>query len=202
MKILFFIAALFFCLVSCNNDKASNSNILPEPKAAEVAKSDSFFPVTSFIKGQMRLLDSIPVTPLHTITINNKIDSQWIKQTALKSLLAPFLSPEIRETNMVNYFKETSFKDQTLNAITFTYDPVKSLPDSITLRHWDVYIDPETGTVTKVYLVKHQAEKLGMVTLQLTWKTNKYAMIVTLQDQPDGTTKLIKEDKFIWNFNI
>ena len=201
MKILFFIAAISLVAVSCNNNKASNSNINSISHTTDSVKIDSFFPVTSFIKGQMRMLDSMPVTPLHTITINNKIDSLWIKQSELKSFLSPFLSPEIRETNLVNFFKETSFNDQTLNAITFTYDPLKVLPDSISLIHWDVYIDPETGKVTKVYLVKNQSEKLGTLTLQLTWKTDKYAKIVTLLNQPGGITKLIKEEKFIWNFN-
>lgn len=116
-------------------------------------------------------------------------------------MLASFILPEIKETNMVNYFKETSFNDQTLNAITFTYDPIKPLPDSILLRHWDVYIDPESGKVTMVYLVKQIKEKAENKTLQLTWKTDKYAMIKTIVNKADGSTKLLKEDKFIWKFN-
>lgn len=202
MKLFCFIPILLIFFTSCNSkNKTNNTDIRTTASDLPALKKDSFFPVTSFIKGQIRQLDSLPVTPLHITTINNKIDSQWIKKEQLKKELATFLLPEIKETNLVNYFKETSFNDQTLNAITFTYDPLKPLPDSISLRHWDVYIDPETGTVTKVYLVKQLKEKSANLTLQLTWKTDKYATIVTILIEAGGKTTLLKEDKFIWNFN-
>lgn len=200
MKLLLFVPVLVFFFTSCNNQN-KNLNLIANTEDLPALKKDSFFPVTSFIKGQIRQFDSLNVTPLHTITVGNKTDSQWIKKDELKNMLASFILPEIKETNMVNYFKETSFNDQTLNAITFTYDPIKPLPDSILLRHWDVYIDPESGKVTMVYLVKQIKEKAENKTLQLTWKTDKYAMIKTIVNKADGSTKLLKEDKFIWKFN-
>lgn len=200
MKSIFFVAMLGIAIIGCNS---SSNKALPAATQVEIeeVKKDSFFPVTSFIKGQLLLLDSLQVTPLHTITINNKVDSIWIKKAGLPSLLSSFILPVIKETNLTNYFKETSFKDQTLNAITFTYDPIKALPDSIPLRHWDVYIDPETGKVTKVYMVKQFKEKEKIITQQLTWKTDKWAMIVTLTNKLDGSTLVLKKDKFIWDFN-
>ncbi len=200
MKFIFFVAMLGIIITGCNS---SSNKALPAATQVEIeeVKKDSFFPVTSFIKGQLLLLDSLQVTPLHTITINNKVDSIWIKKDELPSLLSSFTLPVIKETNLINYFKETSFKDQTLNAITFTYDPIKALPDSIPLRHWDVYINPETGKVTTVYLVKQFKENEKIITQQFTWKTDKWAMIVTLTNKPDGSTLVLKEDKFIWDFN-
>ena len=183
------------CTTSTNNKTPAITTIVNE------TKKDSFFPVTSFLKGQMITLDSLPVTPLHTITINHKTDSLWLKKKQLIPLLNGFLSPEIKETNLIKYFKETSFNDQTLNAITFTYDPVSLLPDTLPLRHWDIYIDPESGKILKVYLVKKFKEKENIITQQLTWKTNKWATITTLLNKPNGDTQLLKEEKFIWNFN-
>ena len=199
MKELFFSAIIILMVVSCttstNNKTSGIATVVNE------TKKDSFFPVTSFIKGQMILFDSLPITPLHTITINNKTDSIWLKKSELILLLANFLSPEIKETNLIKYFKETSFNDQTLNAITFTYDPVTALPDSILLRHWDIYIDPESGKISKVYMVKQLKQKEDIVTQQLTWKTNKWATITTLLNKRNGNSQLLKEEKFIWNFN-
>ena len=198
----FFAAIIILFAIGCSN--ATNDKTLPAASPATAAsevKKDSFFPVTSFIKGQLKTLDSIPITPLRTIKINDKTDSVWVKKADLANLLAGFISPEIRETNLVKYFKETSFNDQTLNAITFTYDPLETLPDSILLRHWDVYIDPQTGKISKVYMVKQLKEKEGNITQQLTWKTDKWAMIVSILNKPDGTTQLLKEDKIIWDFN-
>lgn len=199
MQKFFFLVIIILvaigCTTSTNNKTPAIATVVNE------TKKDSFFPVTSFLKGQMITLDSLPVTPLHTITINHKTDSLWLKKKQLVPLLNGFLSPEIKETNLIKYFKETSFNDQTLNAITFTYDPVSLLPDTLPLRHWDIYIDPESGKILKVYLVKKFKEKENIITQQLTWKTNKWATITTLLNKPNGDTQLLKEEKFIWNFN-
>lgn len=201
MKIIVFVAGILLIAAGCRSSSNKQPQTLDTITVASEVKKDSFFPVTSFIKGQLLILDSLPVTPLHTIAINNKIDSIWIKKNQLISLLSPFISQEIKETNLINFFKETSFNDQTLNAVTFTYDPLKALPDSISLRHWDVYIDPESGKITKIYMVKQLKEKDSLITQQQTWKTGKWAMIVTLLNKPDGNIQLVKKDTFIWDFN-
>lgn len=201
MKKIFFSVIIVIVFNGCTSHNTSTSSAASTDSAAITEiKKDSFFPVTSFIKGQMILLDSLPVTPLHIITIDHKTDSIWLKKAQLPTLLADFLSPEIKETNLTNFFNETSFNDQTLNAITMTYSPITVLPDSISLRHWDIYINPETGNITKVYLVKQLKNKDGITTQQLTWTTNKWAMITTLLNKPDDSTKILKEEKIIWNF--
>ena len=165
-----------------------------------VSKAPSFFPVTSFIRGQIITLDSIPVTPLQITTIHNKVDSAWLTKQQLLPLLQPFLTPVIDETSMLRYFNETRFNDQTLNAITFTYDPIGKLPDSISLRHWDVYVSPEKGRVDKVYLVKNIRENDASITQQLTWQTDQMAKITTILNKPDGKMELLKEVVFTWHF--
>jgi len=202
MKKIFLLAIIVVVLKGCTSHNTATTSV-PSQRDSTIAneiKKDSFFPVTSFIRGQMILLDSLPVTPLHTVTINHKTDSFWLKKAELMPLLADFISPEIKETNLINYFKETSFNDLTLNAVTMTYDPVTVLPDSLALRHWDIYINPESGNVAKVYIVKQLKRKEGLITQQLTWKTNKWAQITTLLNKPNDSTQLLKEEKFIWNF--
>lgn len=144
----------------------------------------------------------MPVTPLQLITIKGKTDSSWIPNRELKQLLLPFLTPVITETSHSKYFKETKFNDQTINAVTFTYDPINMFADSITLRHWDVYIDPETGKVIKVYIVKRIKENNQIFTQQLTWQTNKMAKITTILNKPEGDMELLKEVVFIWDFTV
>ena len=160
----------------------------------------SFFPVTSYIKGQMLILDSMPVTPLLITTVKGKSDSAWLTKEKLKLFLQPFLNPVIGETNLMGFFKETRFNDQTLHAITFTYDPPGKLPDSMSIRHWDVYVDPDKGIVTKVYIVKQLKERDQQLTRQLTWQTDKYAKITTLRNKQDGGLELLKEELCVWDF--
>jgi hypothetical protein len=140
------------------------------------------------------------VTPLLTTTVKGKTDSVWVPAIKLKPYFAPFLSPVINETNLKEYFQETRFNDQTLNAITFTYDPARELPDSISLRHWDVYVDPDKGTITKVYLVKEFEENNKRYTQQLTWQTDKSAKISTILNNPGGQLELIWEETITWKF--
>ena len=194
------IAAIIVCLLygcASHSDQASTSAV--EPPAEKVI-ADSFFPVTSFIRGQIMVLDSLPITPLKITTVQQKSDSAWLAKKEVQPLLQPFISPVIAETNLTSYFKETKFNDQTLNAITFTYDPIGNPPDSIQLRHWDVYVDPEKGIVTKVYIVKNIRENNQSYTQQLTWQTGKMAKISTILNKPGGDMQLIKEVVLLWKF--
>jgi hypothetical protein len=194
----FLFAALLLCLFSCHN----KSDIVPStvPAAAPARTDTSFFPVTAFLKGQMLQFDSMPVTPLHIITIRDKSDSQWIKREQLKSFLTAFLEPEITETNLTKYFTETKFNDQTINAITLTYDPIGPLPDSMSLKSWNVYIDPKTGNVTGIFIVKRTTANNQSITQQLTWESNTSAQIVNILNKPDGSGEILSQEKFIWNF--
>lgn len=196
MKNYGIITITILVLYSCTN----NSKQISTADNIYKIKTDSFFPVTSFIKGQLITLDSLPVTPLQLTTIKGKTDSVWLTKDGLMPMLLPYLIPVISETNFTKYFKETIFNDQTLNAVTFTYDPVSILPDSITLRHWDVYVNPESGNVIKVYIVKKLKENNQIFTQQLTWQTNKRAKITTILDRPDGSMELLKEVVYIWDF--
>jgi hypothetical protein len=188
------IAVCLFILNGCfNNSDKMNAT---EKKTTV----DSFFPVTSYLKGQIIILDSLPITPLQITTIKGKSDSVWIPKNDMKKLLDPFLSATINETNLVEFFTETKFNDQTLNAITFTYDPSRIIPDSISLRHWDIYINPETGIVEKVYIVKNSKEGKNNFTQQLTWKSNEMAKITTILNKEDGNKELLKEVVYTWKF--
>lgn len=192
------ILAIFgFVLYSCSNNSQQ-----PATTPTSVKKdSVSFFPVTSFIKGQIRTLDSLPITPLQLTITKGITDSVWVQKKDLQALFQPFLSPVIDEASLVPYFKETRFTDQTINLVTFTYDPKIGLPDSMELQHWDVYVSPETGSVVKTYLVKKLHNNGMEYTQQLTWQTNKKAKIVTILNKPGGGMELINEVSIIWDFS-
>jgi len=94
---------LAICLMILNGC-FNNSNKINTAEKKVLA--DSFFPVTSYIKGQIIVLDSLPVTPLQITTIKGKSDSVWITKNDLKKILSPFLSPTINETNLVIFSKK------------------------------------------------------------------------------------------------
>jgi hypothetical protein len=166
MSKIFPVICLSIILLGCASKKepeASTTNT-----QSDSTRTDSFFPVSSYLKGQMIILDSLPVTPLQITTIKDRKDSVWLTKEKLRQVLQPFLKTDIRETNLIQYFKETRFNDQTINAITFIYEPSQPLPDSMSLRNWTVYVDPEKGLVTKIYIVKQLRSYGKLITQQLT----------------------------------
>lgn len=193
-KISLSILVVFTLLmVSCN----SENKTLPVYTIPQ--DSTLIFPVTDFLIGQINEIDTLPVTPLKTTSINDKTDSIWIKREEVRTFATPFLSPVIDSASMDFYFTGKSFLDATLNLFTLTYDPRKTLPDDIALRHWDVYIDPVDNKVQRIYLVKEDNIGGEHIITQLTWYANEWCSIRTIIQKPTGEQK-IKEEKVTWNF--
>lgn len=184
---LLFLLIIVILFGRCHSPNHSMDNNSPPRDSVHI------FPVTSFLKGQLKMLDTMPVTPLKTISENGKTDSTWLKREDIRKNAGAFLSPVIDSATMFSLFTEKSFLDQTINAYTFTYDPKIKLPDSVHLVHWDVYMNPQTNDISRIYLVKENAD----TTTQLTWLVNKWYSIRTIIQAP-GKKPVVKEEKMTW----
>ena len=178
---------------SCNN---APPNIKKEVAAPAKAK-ETFFPVTDYIKGQIFEISNKGITPVRYITINGHTDSSWLVHDELNEAFKEFLHPEIDSSNLTGLFTEKKFLDQTINAFTFTYDATGNLPDSMSLQHWDVYVDPETGKVRRIYMVKSAGINK---TLQLTWLGNKSCKMILIDNAANGNSPIEKEVNITWDF--
>ncbi|MEO8764110.1 MAG: hypothetical protein ABI416_07480 [Ginsengibacter sp.] len=196
-----FYTTSILCLGACHSSKEKQSVAInnTEENLKTTDEAPSFFPVTDFFLGQLKETEGLPVTPLKITITGNRQDSLWLKKEDIRVFTSPFLSPVIDSTFTQNYFVEKSFMDQTINAVTFSYDPKNKLPDSIKLNHWDVYIDPQKNTVQRIYLVKDENIDGKNITTQLTWKVNKWCSIRTIIQQA-GKDPLIKEVIMKWDF--
>ena len=194
MKIILPLSFFAIVLFSCNN--AQQAVTVATEKEA-VPKPQSFFPVTSYLKGEIYNLKKSGVNPLKFTTVNNHTDSAWLKIEDLDAAVQEFLQPEIDSANLITLFNEKSFLDQSINAITLTYDPSVPLPDTMQLKHWDVYINPETNKVKRIYMVKEIGKNK---TLQLTWVNNKWCKILSIVTDENGVSKIEKEDRLTWDF--
>jgi hypothetical protein len=190
MHVRFLSAAVFiiFLLAGCKEQQSQT----PAQTIKDSTEESTFFPVTEFILGELAQIDSLPVTPLKIISVDGKEDS----------IAQPFLYPKIDTANMKDLFAEKSFLDQTINAFTFSYDPISTLPDTMQLRRWDVYVDATKNKVKRVYIVKVVNEKSSATkqTIQLTWIAGHWCKITTIAEQENNPPK-IKEEKMIWDFN-
>ena len=189
---------LFLCLAACNNTGSNDTEkVAEQPVQEQPQVKNTFFPVTDFIKGQIAGIKNGGVNPQKITKSGGHTDSVWLKIESLNSEMAEFLTPVIDSTGFAGLFRETSFNDQTINAMTLTYDAVKPLPDSMPLQHWDVYVDPQSYTVKRVYMLKKlPADKI----LQLTWEANKSCKLVYISKDPSGKDSVEKEITINWDF--
>jgi hypothetical protein len=195
-KLHWFTLVIFIIFFNaCHSGETSQPVTVTTP-----VNNDNIFPVTSFLRAQLKGLDTMPVTPLKIDIGNGKADSTWLKREDIRKEAIPFLSPEIDSLHMHLLYTEKSFLDQTINAYTFSYDPKEKLPDSIHLVHWDVYMNPQTNSIQRIYLVKQRDSAGTGIINQLTWVVDKWFSIRTIT-QVQGDKPDIKEKKMIWNFD-
>lgn len=195
-----FLSALFFISLLFTRCTQQQSQI-PQKVTTDSTEANSFFPVTQFILGELAQVDSLPITPLQITMVDGKEDSVWMKTKDVRIFAQPFLHPKIDTSNLKGLFAQKSFLDQTINAFTFSYDPLSTLPDTMQLKRWDVYIDPQKSKVKRIYMIKEIIKKNTATkqTLQLTWMAGHWCKITTITEENNHPK--IKEEKMIWNFN-
>jgi hypothetical protein len=195
-KQIFFFIVGCIALMSCGgSDKEAPAK--PVATDTTAAKPQRFFPVTAFLRGDLAAIKQKGVNPVKITVVGQKVDSAWLTLEQLPAELNEFLQPVIDSTNLIDFYKETSFQDQTINTFTFTYEPRGLLPDSLTLRRWDVYVDADNQTVKKVYLVKQITTDGKPKTLQLTWEAGRRCKMLTLNPE---TSTVEKEITILWDF--
>lgn len=193
MKIIISLLAFSLVLFSCSNPGKNEEAVA----AKDTAEAPKFFPVTAYLKGEIFNIKKDGINPLKYTTINNKTDSAWLKVEDMDAAFSEFLTPEIDSSHLVTLFTEKSFLDQTIGAVTLTYEPTGVLPDSMQLKRWDVYIDPNTNMVKRIYMVKDLDKTRS---LQLTWVSKHWCKMTTIVTDAKGQSKIEKEEKVSWDF--
>ena len=189
-----YLLGIIFLISACNSNKkaplpADTENI---PQVIIGDTISNFFPVTSYLRGEIFGIKTIGITPVKKTIIGSKIDSVYVKETDYETIFASFLSPIIDTANLKDIFTEKRFLDQTLGAFTFTYDPTNGQENKFAFKHWDVYVDPETNKVRRIYLTKKVDDGTELL---LTWQSGKWCKIITLKN-----STIIKEEKISWSY--
>ena len=179
-------------MVACNRGTKQTAVVTTEETA-----SQTYFPVTDYLQGQIQELKQSGINPVKISKTGNKVDSAWLKMEQLDSAFGIFLSPVIDTTNLKEFFTESKFHDKTINSYTFTYEPKVALPDSLMLRRWDVYVDPKSGNVKRIFMEKETSDKK---TIKMSWTAGSGALVTWFNQDKQGNWILEKEEQYIWNF--
>ena len=188
------LLGILLLTTACNSKKEKSSEVAKtnQPQVIITDTASNFFPVTSYLRGEIFGIKNGGITPLKKTTVGKKTDSIWIQLNDLETEFASFLYPVIDTANLKNLFNEKKFLDQTLNAFTFTYDPLNSTADTFAFKHWDVYVDPESNKVTRIYLAKTVD---AQTELKLFWQSGKWCKIITVKN-----AAIVKEEKISWSY--
>lgn len=151
--------------------------------------------VVGHIKGDLRLLDSIPYGILKiTEKGNQKPDSAYIKKADMWQLVTPFLSDEIRQDNLTDDYTETSFADATIHSVMITYE-AKDKEHQI--NQIAVYVSPESGKINRIYITGFFDNEKWKGKKQLLWTGQKGITIISSREDDQSGSETITE-RIIW----
>lgn len=188
------LLATLIIVAACNsntkNPVSKKSSVNPQIIINDTVSN--FFPVTSFLKGEIYGIKTSGITPIKRTYTENQMDSVFLKETEFENNFSEFLSPIIDTSNLKNSFVEKRFLDETLNAFTFTYDPADGTKNSFAFTHWDVYVDPETNKVRRIYITKKVDEETKLL---MTWQSGKWCEIITIKKEA-----IMKKEKISWSY--
>ncbi|HMO33498.1 MAG TPA: hypothetical protein PKE63_05810 [Lacibacter sp.] len=152
--------------------------------------TNNFIDVAGYLKGQLAYLDTVPHGFLR-ITGKDGIqtDSSYLKKEDVQQLAAVFIIPQLEKKQLEQDFEETVFADATLQTITITYQPING---NNPVRRIDLYIRPENGQISQLYLVKEEEAE----SRQLLWRHNEGFTTITTRNM--GVNSQTITEKIIW----
>ena len=184
MQKLFFFLAFTITILSCTSSETGKDK--PE-----------FIDVASYLKGQLAYMDTIPFAFEKTVLHDSVYtDTTFLSKEQLKAIVLAFLPEDLEQKTFQKLYTETSFADASTNFITLTYEPEgkKDLP----VQRIDVYVNPETQQIAKLFMVRKADTKDSSLTQQLLWKHNKSCKLITTVYKANDQEKVLSE-KINWN---
>jgi hypothetical protein len=179
----FFIISLFACGTN-------------EPKKFE-QEDKNFYPISSFIKAELQLVDSLPLAVFKYTTKDEKSDTQLVTKPDFRKIAESFISPDITLEPLKKLYTEAVFMDATINLVTLSYTTEDNKAE---IRKIDVFINPETDKVKNIYVEKISRSGDSSIIQKMIWTTGKQFSVSTirsLKDQPEQTL----QEKYVWDMN-
>lgn len=170
-------------------------------KPANPNSDGAFFPVVSFIRGQVKDIDTSMYRIIKIETINNKVDTQFIKREDFKTYAKDFTDlTDISSDKLKDDYNETKTYDDVLKSFILTYST--EVKDN-EIQKEDVMIDPEpdengNSKVRSIIIDEWPNHGDTIIHKSLLWQTNKRFLVVTKIDAP-GSPEKITRLEIVWN---
>lgn len=185
---------LAMVILSCNGPETGQDS--PEKKEEKEAPK-AYIPVTDYIRGEIKTLDSLPVGILKRIRAGNRSDSAYIQPAEFRQLAAEFLPQELEKGKFEQSFTESSFFDQSTELLTFTYQASNT---ASAVKRVDVLISPslQLDKVKSIYIEKDYQSGDTVFNKKMYWKAGTSFQVVT-QKAVAGQPATPEQLKVIWD---
>lgn len=190
MNRLFTVLFGMVFLVGCAGKKEKK----PDVPAA------NFFPVPSYVRGELKKLDTSLATFLKIETVNGVADTTPIKNSEARAYAADFLAlPDISSSDLKNDYEVSHLYDEIQEAFVFNFTTREKHP----LREENVTVDPQPDAAGKneiksIYAKLEQDSSGTPVTKILLWTAGKSFYTTTIAQAPGGAEQ-IRKVQIVWN---
>lgn len=177
-------------IVACRHDAKNQYDQPP-------VNNSNFFPVLDFLKSEIHYVDSLPLGITQYHTANGRTDTAYIQAAAFNILAQQFVPSQLEPSFFTRSFSETSFMDQTMQLVTFTY--AAKHPED-TVKRIDVLANPSGGNnqVKSIYLEKRYDSSNVRIVQKMYWKARRNFLVVTTR-QASGKSALVDQLKVVWD---
>jgi hypothetical protein len=181
---------LYACcsLMSCNSNKKTKDT-------APEADSTVYYPINSYIRQQIKQVDTTPYYVYRVLVMNGKKDSTTISRAMFDSLTKQFMLPELSEGALKKNFTEAVYEDQSTNSITLTYTPKTN---DATVQNAMVLLDPDSQNVKWIFINTLQNKGDSTIIQKIGWKGGASCYLNRSVSYADGRKKEMQLN-IVWN---
>ena len=159
----------------------------------------TFFPVISFLKSQVKHIDTSLFRLKRIDIIDSLQDTTYIKRDEFRRLANEFLeTPDITEKSLKKKYTEEKTYDESLDRVILAYT---TKDDKMEVLREEVIISPNTAEgdqVKSIIIEKITEGKDSSILKRLLWQVNKSFQVVTFIQKPNQP-EITRTFEVIWN---
>ena len=164
------------------------------------SKTNDYWPVLSFIGGQVRLVDSSlnSIMKIERMDSDTTWDTSYIRHEEFRALAHDFLeTPDLTNNSIGKNYKEEKTYDPTLDRIIYIYTPIKGEPELI---RQEVVIAPQDTSykIRSIIFEKIKDQKDSVIHQRLLWLADEKFQVVNIIEK-NGQPVSSKTTEVIWN---
>lgn len=169
-------------------------------KSRAAGDAADFFPVVSYLRSQIRHIDTSLYSLTQITTHNGSTDTAYLRREDFSAAAQDFLSlPDLNNDDLRSKYAETKLYDEDLKKVVLSYAP-KDGNDFDQITRQDVLIEPGDETadqVQTIYIETLLNKGDSAVQKKLTWNVAKGFQVIRVVTRP-GTPEVVQTTDVSW----